>query len=205
MLRIAREAEGEAAPLESEITIPALGSVEALGVVPATVLVAAVSPDSPAAQAGLRAGDLIVSVDGGPIGSFAILLGDSCAAAADARSRSPTRAAGRATRSALAPAMLEADTGLGIPEELYLIGITAQARRRPGAVGERPRAQPARRRAARRRHDRGADERSSSRASGSSSTGEVSRKQLAGPIGIARDRAQSRSSAAGTTTSRCWC
>lgn len=70
-LAVDRLAPGAEAPEALEVTVPALGSVEALGLVPATVLVAQVSPDSPAERAGLAAGDLIVAVDGRPVGSFA--------------------------------------------------------------------------------------------------------------------------------------
>jgi regulator of sigma E protease len=41
-----------------------------LGLLPATILVAEVSPDRPAALAGLQRDDLILEVDGEPIGSF---------------------------------------------------------------------------------------------------------------------------------------
>lgn len=53
-----------------EIPVLPLPSVERLGLVPATILVALVTEDKPAAQAGLRPGDLILEVDGAPIGSF---------------------------------------------------------------------------------------------------------------------------------------
>jgi len=52
------------------VAVPALGSTEALGVLPATVLVSTVTPGSAAESGGLRPGDLIVSVDGNPVGSF---------------------------------------------------------------------------------------------------------------------------------------
>ncbi len=59
---------GEEEQLERlEVAVPALGSLERLGVVAATVLVSQVTPDSPAARAGLAAGDLILSVDGSPV------------------------------------------------------------------------------------------------------------------------------------------
>ena len=52
-------------------TVPALGSVEALGVLPATVLVSTRDARTRRpSRAGLRPGDLIVSVDGAPVGSF---------------------------------------------------------------------------------------------------------------------------------------
>ena len=44
--------------------MPGLGSVEALGVVPATVRVAAVSPKSPAERAGLRADEIVAAMGG---------------------------------------------------------------------------------------------------------------------------------------------
>lgn len=65
--------EGDAAPptvREIEVRVPARADLAALGLVPATILVAAVSPDRPAEQAGIQAGDLVLAVDGDPIGSF---------------------------------------------------------------------------------------------------------------------------------------
>src|SRR5690606_21912781 len=70
-LTVDRLAAPGAEPESLEIRVPALGSVEALGVVPATVLIVQVAPDSPAQRAGLQAGDLLVALDGRPIGSFA--------------------------------------------------------------------------------------------------------------------------------------
>lgn len=64
--------EGAEAP-EPEtvhVEVPALGSLDELGAIPAVVLVASVREGLPAEEAGLRAGDLIVAVDGRPIGSF---------------------------------------------------------------------------------------------------------------------------------------
>jgi regulator of sigma E protease len=52
------------------LSVPALGDIASLGVVRADVLIAQVGEDSPAADAGLRIGDLIHSVDGVPISSF---------------------------------------------------------------------------------------------------------------------------------------
>src|SRR5690606_17147003 len=70
-LTVDRLAAPGAEPESLELRVPALGSVEALGVVPATVLIGLVAPDSPAQRAGMQAGDLLVALDGRPIGSFA--------------------------------------------------------------------------------------------------------------------------------------
>jgi len=53
-----------------EISMLPIESFGRLGLLPATILVAEVSPDRPAALAGLQKDDLILEVDGEPIGSF---------------------------------------------------------------------------------------------------------------------------------------
>jgi regulator of sigma E protease len=66
-------ARGEVADAEGErrrLLVPALGDMEALGVISAAVLVGQVTPGMPADRAGLVAGDLILAVDGRPVGSF---------------------------------------------------------------------------------------------------------------------------------------
>jgi regulator of sigma E protease len=52
------------------IDVAAGVSLEALGLVPAPILVHVVTPGKPADRAGLARGDLILSVDGKPVGSF---------------------------------------------------------------------------------------------------------------------------------------
>ncbi|MFP6655572.1 MAG: RIP metalloprotease RseP [Myxococcota bacterium] len=62
-----------AKPIETEkrkFSLPASSNLTRLGLVPATILVAAVSEGKPAALAGLRPRDLILAVDGKPVGSF---------------------------------------------------------------------------------------------------------------------------------------
>ena len=54
-----------------ELAVPAFAQIGELGVIPAAVLVRDVSEDMPAQRAGLASGDLIIAVDGSPIGSFA--------------------------------------------------------------------------------------------------------------------------------------
>jgi regulator of sigma E protease len=72
-----REAETEATekqePSFQEMTfsLPAIAHLDDLGLLPATILVAYVTPDRPAAIAGLRPNDLVLSVDGKSVGSFA--------------------------------------------------------------------------------------------------------------------------------------
>jgi len=106
-----------------EITIPALGSAAALGVIRADVLITAVSEDSPAAAAGLAAGDLILSVDGSPMtsfDSFAEVVRTSEGRALDlvvARD-------GERIAAAVAPEIVQTDlTGMGIEVPRYRIGI----------------------------------------------------------------------------------
>jgi len=182
-LTVKRTDEGASEPRTLEITVPGLGSVDALGVVPATVLVAAVTPDAPAERAGLRAGDLIVSVDGAPVGSFASFSERVRGSGGKPLQIAYARGGVRHDVS-IQPELLEADTGLGIPEERYLIGIQAHGATLPGAAGVDRETNPLV---------------SVPRAVGMTAdltasflaglkklvSGDVSRKQLAGPIGIA--------------------
>ncbi len=182
-VRVARLEDGRTEPRTLELTLPALGSADALGVVPATVLVAGTTPGSPAEEAGLRGGDLIVAVDGAPVGSFAAFSELVRASGGRALQIAYARA-GERREIPVSPQLLEADTGLGIPEERYLIGITAHAASVQGAVGIDQETNPLV---------------SVPRAAGMTAeltrtflgglkrlvSGDVSRKQLAGPIGIA--------------------
>lgn len=182
-LRVERVAEGASEPETLEVGVPALGGVDALGVVPATVLIAAVTPDSPAERAGLRAGDLIVAVDGKPIGSFASFSERVRGSRGEPIEIAYARG-GERHDIRVQPELLEADTGLGIPEERYLIGIQAHGATLPGAAGVDRETNPLV---------------SIPRAVGMTAeitgsflaglqrlvSGDVSRKQLAGPIGIA--------------------
>jgi regulator of sigma E protease len=106
-----------------EISIPALGDVEALGVIRADVLITAVSEGSPAAAAGLEAGDLILSVDGSPMTSF-----DSFAEVvrtSEGRALELVVArGGERIAAAVAPEIVQTDlTGMGIEVPRYRIGI----------------------------------------------------------------------------------
>jgi hypothetical protein len=165
-------------------TAPALGSVDALGVVPATVLVSTVTPGSAADQGGLAAGDLIVSVDGGPVGSFGSFA--EIVRTSGGRPLALTFARdGEIHSVSIAPRLEEYDSGLGVSEPRYLVGITAEVASLTGALEidrERnplvsvPRAVAM---TAQMTHGFivGLEK---------LVTGELSRKQLAGPIGIAK-------------------
>jgi len=125
-----RPAEGE--PETVPVTVPALGSVDALGVIPAAVLVSAVSPGSPAEQAGLQRGDLIVAVGGGPLGSFGALV--DAVRSSEGRDLAVTWARDGETRTVtLAARREEAKNMLGVPETRWLIGIQSEVAGLPGA------------------------------------------------------------------------
>jgi regulator of sigma E protease len=119
-LRVAR-GEGES-PAELDVRVPALGDVEKLGVIPAVVLVAAVSPGMPAAEAGIQPGDLLVAVNGEPVGSFGTFRESVLASEGKPLDVSVARA-GETRVLTLAPRL-----GKAAPEdpmEQYLIGISA--------------------------------------------------------------------------------
>jgi len=120
VLRVAR---GEpAAAREEEIVVPALHDLAALGVSPAVVLVDAVTPEMPAAEAGIQQGDLLIAVEGAPVGSFATFRETVLASAG----RPLTVTIGRAgeTRDVvLAPRLSKTAAEDPLPQ--YLIGIAA--------------------------------------------------------------------------------
>jgi regulator of sigma E protease len=183
VLEVERADAAGAEPVRLEVRVPALGSVESLGAVPATVLISEVSPDSPAQRAGLQSGDLIVAVDGRPVGSFVAF--SELVRSSEGRALEIVYArAGERREVSIRPERKEADTGLGIPEERWLIGISPQATALQGAVVLHRERNPmvalpaaARMTADLTRTFLGGMKRLV--------TGEVSRKQLAGPIGIA--------------------
>lgn len=164
--------------------LPSLGRVAALGVIPANVLISGVATDSPAEQAGLLAGDLILEVGGAPIGSFA-----SFAEHVRASQGKPLalRVARRGELLALdvAPRMEDAPTGIGsIKEARYQVGVQSQQNTLPGALGVDRERNPLK--ALPRAFARtGAEVAAIVVGISHFFTGNVSPKQLAGPIGIA--------------------
>ncbi len=134
-IRVAR-AKGPGPDAEEatvDLRVPG-GGTEALGVVPAVVLVAAVRPELPAARAGLQAGDLILSVDGQPIGSFLTfqetVLGSGGRSLAIEFAR-----AGKIRRAAIEPEARPSQIE-GLDRDEYLIGIQGANAALPGAVKE---------------------------------------------------------------------
>jgi regulator of sigma E protease len=128
-LRIAR-GEGEKAQ-EQEVKVPARGDPRALGVIPAVVLVDQVTPGMPAEEAGIRSGDLLIAVDGEPVGSFATFR--ETVLASGGRPLEIAIARDGETRTVkLTPRLAKATPE--DPQPLYLIGIAAVNASLPGAT-----------------------------------------------------------------------
>jgi regulator of sigma E protease len=123
---------GEEGETESQISVPALGSVERLGVIPAVVLVESVSEGKPAERAGIEPGDLIVAVDGAPLGSF--LTFQETVLASNGRVLEILVARdGETRRVSIRPELTKLGDE-GMSEELYLIGIRGEDATLPGAL-----------------------------------------------------------------------
>ena len=120
---VMRVARGEpASAQEEEIRVPALGDLSALGVIPAVVLVDAVTADMPAAEAGIQKGDLLVAVEGAPVGSFATFR-ETVLASAGRPLKVTIARAGETRDVVLAPRLSKAAPE--DPQAQYLIGIAA--------------------------------------------------------------------------------
>jgi regulator of sigma E protease len=128
LVRGATEEEEE----ELSIPVPALGSVEQLGVIPAVVLVASVSEDKPAARAGIEPGDLIVAVDGAPLGSF-VTFQETVLASKGRVLEIQIARDGETQSLSIRPELTKLEEG-GVQEELYLIGIRGEDATLLGAV-----------------------------------------------------------------------
>jgi regulator of sigma E protease len=144
---------------------------------------ASLSPDSAAESGGLEAGDLIVSVDGAPVGSFG-----SCAervrTGGGQELELQVAHGGELRTVQVAPRLEEVDAGLGIKEERYLVGISGKPADGVGELELDRELNPLT------SFPRAVDltvERTQMFLAGFGKiiTGEISRKQVAGPIGIA--------------------
>jgi regulator of sigma E protease len=177
-------APAEPAKQESlELEVPAQGDLTALGVVPANVLIERVVEKSPAELAGLRAGDLILAVDGAPLGSFATF--EQTVRTSKGRPLAIDYARdGAVAQVTLEPKLVEEDVGMGVHEPRYRVGIQPRVASLQGAVGIDRERNPlvSLPRAVEMTVD---FTRSFLRGLGMIVTGQVSKNQIAGPIGIA--------------------
>ena len=125
--------DGDAEPETHELAVPVQASLEALGAIPAVVLVAGVSEGMPAAEAGVLPGDVIFQVDGEPIGSFFTF--QETVFASGGRELEIVVARDGVTRTLrVQPRLTETQVGGG-EEELYLIGIRGENAILAGAMG----------------------------------------------------------------------
>jgi regulator of sigma E protease len=171
-------------PQRVELELPAVVSVEALGVMPANVLVSSVEPGTPADRAGLRRGDLILSVDGELAGSF-LSFAETVRTSGGRPLELVVAREGKLVPIRVAPELAAMDVGLGIEETRYRVGITAEAATLPGAVEFDQVRNPLV--AVPRAVGMTVDvTHMFLRGLAKIVTGEVSRKQVAGPIGIAQ-------------------
>ncbi|MDP6978313.1 MAG: RIP metalloprotease RseP [Myxococcota bacterium] len=110
---------------EVEFTIPVESDLAALGLMPAAVLVRSVADEMPAKEAGFEPGDLILAVDGDPIGSFATFA--EVVRTSGGRSLDITYARGGETRTvAVAPRERKVPGPFeitGMEQSVYQIGI----------------------------------------------------------------------------------
>ncbi len=129
VLRLIGESEEE-----TQVSVPGLGDLESLGVVPAAILVRNVSEGMPAEEAGLAPGDLILSVDGKPVGSFATFA--EIVRSSEGRSLDITYArAGETSTVAIRPRQESVPGPLeieGMERKVFLIGITHALATLPG-------------------------------------------------------------------------
>jgi regulator of sigma E protease len=175
--------DGTAAEQSVELELPALGDLAALGVVPANVLIERVVEGSPAERAGLRAGDLILAVDGAPLGSFATF--EQTVRTSGGRTLAIDYAReGEVAHVELTPRLVDEDVGLGVREPRYRVGIQPRVASLQGAIGIDRERNPLASlpRAVAMTVD---FTRSFLRGLGMIVTGQVSKDQIAGPIGIA--------------------
>jgi regulator of sigma E protease len=114
------------------VPVPALGDVSALGVIPASVLVSEVTPGRPAERAGLAPGDLILAVDGEPVGSFASFA-ETVRASKGRTLRITYARDGQTSAVEITPELQTVDSG-GLEEEAWLIGILAEDATLGGAL-----------------------------------------------------------------------
>ena len=117
------------------LEVPAATSLGEIGVIPAAVLVRSVGEGMPAEAAGIESGDLILAVDGSPMGSFATFA--ETVRTSGGRSLEITYARAGETRTIpVAPKESELPSPFdiaGMEQKVFLIGITHGFPSLPGA------------------------------------------------------------------------
>lgn len=182
-------ADADVAPASEKrkLTLPLESDLKTLGLIPATILIGYVAPDKPAARAGLAANDLVLFVDGKPIGSFESFV--SLVQTSGGRELDITYSReGKVDHVRLA-ALEETVPGPyeieGQEEKVYQIGLGAAVSTLPGAIGKQQLRNPVESlpRAVEMAWAMTTDY---LEGLGKLFTGEVGTDKLAGPIGIAR-------------------
>lgn len=183
----AENAASEAAPETLEVVLPLEADLKGLGLIPATILIGYVAPDKPAARSGLAANDLVLFVDGKPIGSFESFV--SLVQTSGGRELEITYSrAGRigtvqlAAQEETVPGPYDIE---GQEEKIYQIGLGAAVSTLPGAIAKQQLRNPIESvpRAAQMAWAMTTDFLDGL---GKLFTGEVGTDKLTGPIGIAR-------------------
>jgi regulator of sigma E protease len=133
---VERFAPGAETPVVASVAVPRLASLEALGVISATILVSVVSPGMPAAEAGIEPGDLLLAVDGRPVGSFDSFANTVRASGGRSLEITYARVGETMTRS-VTPRLRAVEGPLeieGMTEDVYQIGIGHALAAMPGDV-----------------------------------------------------------------------
>jgi len=117
-----------------EIAVPALGELDALGVLPLAFSVAEVTAGSAAAKAGLARGDVIVSLDGRPLGSFQSFYETVRASGGRALEISYARG-GEMRHATIVPTLVKGEPHEG-GGEVYRAGLGPENALLPGAFEE---------------------------------------------------------------------
>jgi len=117
------------------VEVPVLADLSQLGLIPAAVLVRNVSDDMPAQQAGLEPGDLILALNGDPVGSFSTFAEAIRTSGGRSLDLTYARAGNTLTvpvvpRESQIPGPFEIK---GMEQTVYLIGITHGFPTLPGA------------------------------------------------------------------------
>jgi regulator of sigma E protease len=133
VFRVARLVEEETE--EIDVTVPVLADLTALGVMPAAILVRRVSEGMPADEVGLEPGDLILGVDGEPVGSFDTFA--EIVRSSEGRSfllsysrKGVPHEVEIAARESVIPSPLQIE---GMEQKGYLIGVSPAIATLPGA------------------------------------------------------------------------